>query len=118
MVISTSFFHGGQPIPQAGVYRVIHDPLLPKLTKSPASRQELSTLQACADARFELVRAVSWVEEIGTPAFGTALRSAGWVLIREDRACSRRGFGLTKEPATFRLWGNGGIKEMRRHGDL
>ena len=68
MVISTSFFHGGQPIPQAGIYRVIHDPLVPKLTKSPASRQELSTLQDCADARFELVRAVSWVEEIGTPA--------------------------------------------------
>lgn len=43
----------------------------------------------------------SWVVEIGAPAFGTMIRSAGWALIREDRSCSRRGFGLTQESATL-----------------
>ena len=43
----------------------------------------------------------SWVEEIGAPAFGAMIRSAGWAFIREDRCCSRRGFGLTKESATL-----------------
>lgn len=44
----------------------------------------------------------AYVEEIATPVFDTMIRHAGWHFIYIKGACCRRGFGITREVATYR----------------